>query len=126
MTPNRPLEIPEFSERNYATLDDYADLPPADEDTVRILRDRSIARHPSNRRQESSKVDDGARLTGPDAHRGKAVEEIRSRLTQAILESVSARGWMAAIGYHTDTRDALSDAVAALLHVQGLIEIHEQ
>lgn len=118
---NEPLEIPEFAERNYKTLEDYL---PADEDTVRVLRGSN---HPVYRtREEAPKAeDDGARLNTPEAHRLKAVADITSRLDQSILEALSARAWMAAIGYHDEVRDALSDAISDLQHVQHLLDVHE-
>lgn len=128
---NKPLDIPEFSERNYATLEDYTDdVSWMEEATVKRLP--GPASHPVFKPAEyrtpdgrTTDEDDQARLHTPDNHRRKAVEETLRRLTQARLEAVSARGWLAAIGYSTDVRDAIQEAIDCLTHTQDLLEIHE-
>lgn len=100
-------------------FDVFGDTP--DTQTVRVLQG---SRHPVHL-PKITKEDDGARLNSPDAHRRRAVEELTSHLYNAEMSLAAARGWMASIGYHTDTRQALAQTVDLLHHVQDLMDIHE-
>jgi hypothetical protein len=114
-------------DRQHGLVEDHDDLS-----EIRILtpveqqqaRRDSMTRHPSHQQSEAPK-DDGARLTGADAHRRKAVDEMTTRIVQAGLELIAARGWAAAIGYHNDVRDALTEAISTVTHIQDLLSIHE-
>jgi len=70
-------------------------------------------------------ADDGARLNTPEAHRRQAVEELQAALQAAIRHAQASRGWAGAIGYHTEFRDKLSDAIGELQAAADLIDVFE-
>lgn len=124
---NPELKIPEFKGRNYATTDDYPD-----EFAVKVVD--PVEAQQARREwipgpmvsDDLHHLDDGVRLNTPEAHRLKAIEEIEAAATTAVRHAAKARGWAAAINYHDDVKDKLSEAIETLNEAVDLLGVHEE
>ena len=72
-------------------------------------------------------VDDGARLfANPSDHRRQAVHELLAAVEAALRHVDKARGWAAAVNYHDEVKDKITDAIAALQGAVDLIGVFEE
>jgi hypothetical protein len=103
--------------KTYKTLDEYEE--------VRVILNPVEAQQSRRDLELPAPFDDGVRLNTPEAHRRQAVEELQAALQAAIRHAQASRGWAGAIGYHTEFRDKLSDAIGELQAAADLIDVFE-